>query len=173
MEDLFAAWNEKSITSTVHAGLLRERQHPVLKQIRKQMVIELVGFVLFLIVYYDFFDGDRKPVYANVLLVVAMLGVIAGNVVGYLFAKQGVIGPNLREALRMHLEKMKLYAVVAVMARGFMMGSVVVFFNAGWIVAMIFIVMWMVLAGIWVGRIRKIDRVYSDLSNPLDFGRPL
>lgn len=173
MEDLFAAWNDVNTTSALHTGLLRERQHPVLKQIRKQMVIELVGFVLFLTVYYDFFDGDRKPVYANVLLVVAMLGVIAGNIVGYVFAKQGVIGTNLRESLRMHLEKMKVYAVVAVMARGLMMASVMVFFNAGWVVVIIFIVMWMVLVGIWVGRIRKLDRVYSDLSDPLDFGRPL
>ncbi|WP_343675226.1 hypothetical protein, partial [Chitinophaga sp.] len=114
MEDLFAAWNEESPISTVHAGLLRERQHPVLKQIRRQMLIELVGFVLFLMVYYDFFDGGKKPVYANVLLVVAMLSVIAGNVVGYVFARQGMIGGNVREALRRHLSKMKVYAVVAV-----------------------------------------------------------
>lgn len=165
MEDLFAAWNEVNTTSVVHAGLLRERQHPVLKQIRKQMVIELVGFALFLIVYYDFFDGDRKPVYANVLLVVAMLGVMAVNVVGYVLAKQGVIGENLRDALKKQVEKMKVYAIVAVIARGLMMGSFVLFFNAGWIVGVIFMAMWMVLVALWVGRIKKIDRVYSDLSN--------
>jgi hypothetical protein len=169
MNDLFAAWQSVNMdtTASIHAGLLRERQHPVLKQIRTQMIIELIGFVLFLIVYYDFFDGARKPLYANVLLVAAMVAVIAVNVVGYVFAKQGMPGENIRALLELHLLKMRIYAVIAVLARALMMVSVVVFFKANLIVALLFIGMLMVLIRLWVRRIRKIKTVYNGFLEPI------
>lgn len=172
MDDLFAAWHGVGVdtTSSIHMGLLRERQHPVLKQIRKQMIIELVGFVLFLIVYYDFFDGATKPFYANLLLVVAMLAVIAVNVVGYVFAKQSVPGENIRMLLKKHLAKMRIYAVVAILARAFMMVSVSVFFKANMIVILLFIVLLAVLVRLWVKRIRRIQAVYDDFPEPLGSG---
>ena len=166
MNDLFTAWNGVNPTSSIHAGLLHERQHPVLKQIRKQMLIELLGFVLFLAAYY--FDGARKPVYANVLLVVAMFAVITGNITGYVFARQGVTGENIREALRLHIRKMRLYAVVAVLARALMMAGVVVFFKANVLVIGLFLIMLLALVWVWVRRIKTVKKVYNDILNAVD-----
>lgn len=168
MEDLFAAWHSVNKTSSIHAGLLHERQHPVLKQIRKQMIIELVGFILFLTAYYDFFDGARKPLYANILLVSAMLTVIAVNIIGYVFTKQGVPGENVRELLERHLAKLQTYAVVAVLARALMMLSVVVFFKGSAIVVILFIGMLVLLVRLWVKRIRRIKAVYNAFEEPVE-----
>ncbi|WP_261387669.1 hypothetical protein [Chitinophaga pinensis] len=33
------------------------------RKMRRQLLMETIAFILFLIVYYDFFDGDKKPVY--------------------------------------------------------------------------------------------------------------
>ncbi|SFW67784.1 hypothetical protein [Chitinophaga sancti] len=162
MEDLLGAWHSVNTTSAIHAGLLRERQHPVLKKIRKQMVIELIGFVLFLSVYYNFFDGAQKPVYANVLLITAMLVVIAVNIVGYVFAKQGVPGENVRELLEKHLIKMRIYAIVSVFARALMMTAFVVFFKGNVIVVVLFVGLFMALVRLWVVRIRNLKTVYKN-----------
>lgn len=168
MNDLLTTWNSVNTTSSIHAGLLQERHHPVLKQIRKQMLIELVGFVLFLAAYYDFFDGAEKPMYANVLLVVAMLAVITGNITGYVFARQGVTGENIREALRLHIKKMRLYAVVAILARALMMAGIVVFFKANMLVIGFFLIMLLTLVAVWVRRIKTVKMVYSNILNAVD-----
>lgn len=168
MEDLLGAWHSVNASTPIHSGLLRERQHPVLKKIRKQMVIELIGFVLFLSVYYNFFDGAQKPVYANVLLIAAMLAVIAVNIVGYVFAKQGVPGENVRELLGRHLVKMRIYAVIALLARAFMMLAFLVFFKGNALVVVIFIMLFLALVRLWVIRIRHLKSVYNNFLQPLD-----
>ncbi|RFM31819.1 hypothetical protein [Chitinophaga silvisoli] len=170
MNDLLTSWNSVNTTSSIHAGLLQERHHPVLKQIRKQMLIELAGFVLFLAAYYDFFDGAQKPIYANVVLIIAMLAVIAGNVTGYILAKQQLPGDNIREALKIHLKKLRLYACVAILARALMMTGVVVFFKANTMVIALFTLMLLALVWLWVRRIKSIQHVCNDFLNPVDLG---
>ena len=84
---LKSAWQSMDAnrkTNTELSTMMRESSHPVLKQIRKQLILETIAFTALLFVYYDFFDGDRKPFYANMLLVMAMLFVIAHNIMGYI-----------------------------------------------------------------------------------------
>lgn len=168
MEDLLGAWHSVNASSPIRAGLLRERQHPVLKKIRKQMVIELIGFVLFLSVYYNFFDGAQKPVYANVLLIAAMGIVIVVNVIGYVFAKQGVPGANVLKVLEKHLVQMRIYAIIAIFARALMMTAFVVFFKGNAIVVVIFIMLLMALVRLWIIRIRHLKTVYNNFLQPVD-----
>ncbi|GAA4437364.1 hypothetical protein GCM10023091_16470 [Ravibacter arvi] len=104
--------NDAELTS-----ILKESAHPVLKEIRRQLLFETVAFSLFLLVYYDFFDGDRKPLYANLLLVGVLLLVIGHNVAGYLIARRGITGSNIRQALTNRLSGMKTYAFVSVTLR--------------------------------------------------------
>lgn len=147
-------------------SMMQEGKHPVLKNIRRQLVIEILAFTAFLIVYYDFFDGDRKPLYANVLMVAGMLLVIIYNITGYMLTKRRIKGDNLKQSLEDHLSKMKVFAVVAVTARVLAIGCLVLFFtsviplNAGkyWIIAGltgIFIAQMVLLSGIWMRRIRQ------------------
>ena len=59
---------------------------------RRQLLIEIVSFAIFLSIYYDFFDGSQKPFWANVILVATILLVIGHNLIGYFLAKGGGFG---------------------------------------------------------------------------------
>lgn len=79
--------------------MLQENRHPVLKGIRLQMIIETTAWTIFLFVYYDMFDGHRKPLYLNALLVTAVLLLLLHSITGYLSAKNLVSGNNLKQSL--------------------------------------------------------------------------
>lgn len=135
MEDdaLKSAWqhtgtHRKSTTDLESA--MKESNHPVLKGIRRQLVFETVGFTLFLLVYYDFFDGDRKPLYANLALVGAMLLVIGHNIAGYLLTTRGMKDSSIRRSLEERLSNIKNYAIASVAARVLVMTCVCIFFTS-------------------------------------------
>ena len=67
--------------------MLSENNHPVLKKIRKQLTIEIIGWSVFLICYYSMFDGDHKPIWINIILVVSVLLPLIHNLLGYRLAK--------------------------------------------------------------------------------------
>ena len=175
---LKSAWqsmNTSQKTSSELSSMMRERTHPVLKRIRKQLIMETISFTLFLFVYYDFFDGDRKPVYANVLLVSAMLFAIIHNIAGYMLTKRAVKGNTIKQYLQNQLLKMKTYAMVSVVTRVFIATCLLFFFisvitfNSGkyWILAGLVsaIVMQIALmSAIWVKRIRQM-KTTIDLLN--------
>ncbi|WP_257669801.1 hypothetical protein [Parapedobacter tibetensis] len=153
-------------SNTELKSIMQESAHPVLKGIRMQLMIEIVGFTVFLLVYYDFFDGDRKPFYANVLLVSAMLFVIVHNIIGYVLTKRGVKGNNIKQSLEDRFSKMKTYAMVSIATR--MLAAVclwffflsVIKFNADryWMLAVVVLVVVVqitVLSKIWVRRIKR------------------
>ena len=156
-------------TNTEVKLMMQESAHPVLKRIRKQLIIETIAFTVFLFVYYDFFDGDRKPLYANVLLVAAVLFNIVHNIMGYVLTKSGVKGNNIKQLLEAHLSKMKVYAAVSVACRVLVAGCLLLFFalvitfnsNKYWILAVTILVFFMqivLLSGIWANRIRQMKK---------------
>ncbi len=52
-------------TTTEIKTMMLERTHPVLKRIRRQLIIESIAFAFFLVTYYNFFDGDKKHFHAK------------------------------------------------------------------------------------------------------------
>jgi hypothetical protein len=168
-DDLKSAWqnmNAGQKTNAELSSMMRERTHPVLKRIRKQLILESISFALFLFVYYDFFDGDRKPVYANVLLVSAMLFAIIHNIAGYMLTKRSVKGDTIKQSLEGQLLKMKGYAMVSVAGRVLIAGCLLFFFvsvitfntNKYWILVgliVVIIIQIVLLSAIWVKRIRQ------------------
>lgn len=166
---LQSAWQQMSAgqrSNTELHAMMKESTHPVLKRIRKQLIIETIAFTAFLFVYYDFFDGDRKPVYANVLLVSAMVLVILHNILGYIMAKRSIDGDNLKQSLQHQLAKMKTYAVLSIAARILMVNCLLLFFASvitfttqkNWLLAGIIAIMTVqlvLLAAIWLKRIRQ------------------
>ncbi len=154
-------------------SILHESAHPVLKGIRRQLLIELVGFTAFLLVYYDFFDGDRKPLYANMLLVSAMLLVMAHNIAGYLLTRRGIKGNTIRQSLEDRLGDMKTYAIVSVALRvlaaaclWFFFMSVVTFdAHRYWLLAVVVVLVLVqitALSRIWLGRLKRMREVIAD-----------
>lgn len=169
-DNLKSAWQDiDSVpkSNTEVKLMMRESAHPVLKRIRKQLILESAAFTVFLLVYYDFFDGDRKPLYANLLLVTAMLFIIMHNIIGYMLMKSRVKGHTIKLSLEEHLSKMKVYAVVSVASRALAAGCLLLFFtsvitfNADkyWILAagiLVCIIQITLLSRIWMKRIRQI-----------------
>lgn len=152
---------------------MRESGHPVLKGIRKQLIIETVIFTLFLFVYYDFFDGHRKPLFANVVLVMGLLVAIIHNILGYVLTRRPVMGDTIKESLKVKLASLKTYAVVSVGCRVLVAGCLLLFFmqvvrftmEKYWMLAailLVFIVQLVLLGRIWMKRIKRLKAVSDD-----------
>ncbi|ODS86521.1 MAG: hypothetical protein ABS46_00870 [Cytophagaceae bacterium SCN 52-12] len=160
-------------SSTDLKSAMEEGNHPVLKGIRRQLLFETIGFTLFLLVYYDFFDGDRKPLYANLLLAGAMLLVIGHNIAGYRLAGRGVKDSSIRRSLEERLSRIKTYAVISVTSRVLIMACVCIFFISVVtldtqryrllaLIAVVFAIQITLLSRLWRRRIRRLKEVIAD-----------
>ncbi len=148
-------------------SMLQKGKHPEQKRIRKQLSIEILVFSVFLVVYYDFFDGDRRPLYANVLLVTAILLTIVHNLIGYKISRKTIKNDNIKKTLEDELSIMKGFALAAVTIRALTMTCLLFFFTSIitlnttklWILAcvmIVFIVQVVLLCRLWMRRIRRI-----------------
>jgi hypothetical protein len=170
LDDLKNAWQTVK-TPDKAAGdikaMLTENNHPVLKGIRKQVIIEVAAWSVFLVCYYTMFDGDAKPVWINVVLVVSVLFPIIHNLMGYSFARYLVNGKTLKESLTLYLAKVKVYAALSICSRVLFAAGFVVFFTYGLsfnaakyysvaIIALIFGFQLWVLSRMWAKRINNI-----------------
>jgi hypothetical protein len=154
------------------SGMIKERLHPVLKRIRIQLVLEMFSFIVFLIVYYDFFDGNKKPVYANVCLVSALVLVILHNLIGYFLIKHPFKENNIKQSLQQRLAKIKKYAATAIAVRFLMVVCLLIFFtstikfneNKYWLLiglVIILLIEMLLLSLLWKKRIKRIKASIS------------
>ncbi len=178
-DDLRSAWRGVSTDPRSSAELrtmMQEKNHPVLKRIRKQLIVESVFYAAFLLVYYDFFDGDRKPFYANVLLAAALLLAVVHNVITYVLSRKRIAGDNLRESLIMHLSKMRSYAfgsvitrIVSAAALLFFFGSVIAFNETKyWILAGVLLTLAVqvaLLSAAWIKRLKQLKSAVDGLKD--------
>ena len=81
--------------------------HPVIKRIKTRLAIQIVVLLLFLLVYYDWFDGDQKPLYANLALVTGLVLYVLNDVAGYLSLMKPVGESNLRQSVWDYLMRVK------------------------------------------------------------------
>lgn len=172
MDSLKAAWNQIPEEHTTDIKI----KNPVLKDIRRQLTIESIAYSLFLIVYYNAFDGDKKPFALNMILVVSVLLLLLHNISGYLLVKNNVNTGDLKQSLTKYLQKMKTYAAVAIAARALAFSGIMLFFmaNITWttgkyyglaVVAGLLCFQVFALSKIWSGRINKIRGVLSEYVN--------
>jgi hypothetical protein len=177
LDALQAAWQNSSPAPKTNAELrsmMQERTHPILKRIRRQLIIESIAYTFFLFAFYNMFDGDQKPVYVNVLLVTAMLFALVHNITGYRLAKGGVTGIDLRAAMNGHLSKLRVYAFISVISRVLVAACLLFFFSSVitftakkyWLLAgiiIIFMLQVIFLSEIWWKRIRQVRQVIDNL----------
>ncbi|WP_214226097.1 hypothetical protein [Pedobacter sp. B4-66] len=131
-DQLKLAWNTIQTpvkTNKELSSMLIESKHPVLKDIRKQFTIEIIGWSVFLLCYYTMFDGDQKPVAINVLLVVSMLFALIHNILGYNFSKYLINGDTIKLSLERYLSKIKVYAAISISSRVVLITGFLVFFT--------------------------------------------
>jgi cation transport ATPase len=171
-DPLKSAWQNVAAhqrSNTELQAMIQERSHPVLKGIRKQVIFESIFFIILLFVYYDFFDGDKKPFYANVFLVFALLVIILLNMIGYVLTKRPSKGDNIKQSLQHQVSKMKVYAISSIAGRVLYMASLLLFFVVGapnkiWFfvgITLIFIEQMIRFSKIWIKRLRELKAAIS------------
>jgi hypothetical protein len=132
LDQLKSDWNASANapkTSEALKTMLSENRHPVLKEIRKQVVIEFIGWSAFLLCYYTMFDGQEKPIWANLLLINSICCSLIHNAAGYSFSKYLIRGADLKSSLRYYLSKIRNYAFFAVLTRFLSFAGFLVFFT--------------------------------------------
>lgn len=170
LNELKSTWNTM-ITPTVSTleiqAMLLENKHPVLKGIRKQMIIEVIGWSIFLICYYAMFDGDKKPLWINALLVLSVLLPFIHNLMGYNFAKYLVHGTDIRESLKIYLSKVKRYAIISIITRQVYLTGFLLFFSYSIsfntskyvllsVIIFVFLIQLWLLCKIWIKRVKNL-----------------
>jgi hypothetical protein len=109
--------------------MLQENRHPVLKRIRKQLTIELIGSAAFLLCYYTLFDGIDKPMFINAILIAALVVSIAHTLYGYQLAKYPDNASSLKSSLERQLQRFKLYALGSLISKTFYAAGLLLFFT--------------------------------------------
>ena len=176
-DSLKSAWQRMATqdkSSKELKTIIKERGHSMLSKIRRQLIIEVIGAAVFLIVYYDFFDGDKKPLYANVFFGAALFFMICHNIVMFMQFRSSIKGENIDQLLRDRLYKMKIYAITSALLRLVLASSFLMFFVSAmkftpvmyWLLSGA-ILMFMVQLGafirLWRGRIGRMKEVIEGL----------
>ncbi|WP_316813602.1 hypothetical protein [Pedobacter heparinus] len=180
LADLRSTWN--SVNTTVKTAeeirlMLKENNHPVLKGIRKQLWIEIMGWSIFLLVYYTMFDGDQKPLLINLALVAAVLFSLLHNLMGYGLAKHLKTEGEVKQTLEHYLLKVKVYAIVSVVSRILLWTGFLLFFTYNIrftsskyvllaVVLIILTVQLSLLGRMWMMRLRKLRDAVKNLQQP-------
>lgn len=179
LDELKSSWNStisQPKTENELGLMLKENRHPVLKRIRKQIIIETAGWSVLLLCYYSMFDGADKPLIANAILIIAVLAALLHNLTGYNFSKSLVTDGDIKTSLQAYLKKVKLYATASIMLRVIFVGGLLTFFcwnvnidsrrllllGAGLaLLAMQLIV----LGRVWANRLKALSNSVSALTN--------
>jgi len=104
--------------------------HPAIKKIKTKLVIQVVLLLLFLFVYYDWFDGNKRPLYANLALVAGLLLYILNDVVGYVSLTKPVGAANLKQSVMHYLARVKRLFFFSVIVACLYSISIILFFTS-------------------------------------------
>jgi len=176
LNDLKSEWKNAGEAFKTEADLLkmtRVANHPSLKKMKRKLIAETIFLVAILFVYYDWFDGDEKPLYANALLVSSLLLYLANDVIGYVSIAKPISGSNLKTSLDNYLARIKRLSVFS-LACAFLYGSFLIAFFASaihftkekrWLLAGIIILLFQVLFWsyrVWTKWIKNLHRQVKD-----------
>ena len=131
LNELKSGWQNAGGNYRTEADLERMTKlnhHPTLKRIRIKMIIETVVLSFFLVVYYDWIDGDKKPLYANLLLFAGVLLYIFNDVIGYISLAKPVMKENLRSSVQHLLRKVKRLSILSLVISFFYSVCLLAFF---------------------------------------------
>lgn len=156
--------------------MFEERNHPVLKAIKKQALFELVGFTIFLFCYYSMFNGIQKPLFINMILIFAIAVNMFHHFRGFRLQQQFRANQNLKEDLKKFVTKLKSYQLETMLSKIVWIAGMIIFFTANiqfnekkwWVavaIAIVLMVQLVLLTRIWSKRIAKLKTIISDLES--------
>lgn len=91
------------------------KNHPKIKRARLQFLIELIAITAFLILYYDGFDGNSKPLWVNIVLVLSALSYIFSRCTAWVIIRNPISGDNIKKSLYNFSKKLKQMIVLVVL----------------------------------------------------------
>ena len=155
--------------------LMKVTHHPSLKKIRTRLIFETIGLVFFLFVYYDWFDGNKKPFFVNLLLVSSLLLYILTDVIGYSLLSRPVRGKNLKLSIQNYLKRIKRLSAVSLIISVIYSVCILIFFTSvinftrekRLILAGIIIVLFQIILlsfKFWTKRIKKLEQQVKDFN---------
>ena len=133
LNELKSSWQNAGKTFKSEADLQRMTRivnHPSLKKIRTKLIAETIILVLVLFIYYDWFDGDKKPFYANTALVVGLLLYIVNDIIGYISITRPGIENNLRLSIHNYLKRIKRLSIFSLIITVLYTISIIIFFTS-------------------------------------------
>lgn len=105
-----------------------EKSHPVLSGIRRQLTIELFGWIAFLIVCFTGLDAGQKPMLTNVILIISVTLPMIFNIYGYRLSKELIAGPDISSSLQNRIGSLRHFAIASVALRLMLITGVGYFF---------------------------------------------
>jgi hypothetical protein len=133
LNDLKSGWQNAGGAFKSEKDLQRMTRmvnHPSIKKIRKKLVIETIMLVFFLFIYYDWFDGDKKPFYANLSMVVGLLLYIFNDVIGYIALLRPIRGANLKLSIQNYLMTVRRLSISSIIITILYSLSITIFFTS-------------------------------------------
>ncbi|MGB3152647.1 MAG: hypothetical protein WBB27_18475 [Maribacter sp.] len=143
-------------------------------------MLESVLWIILLAVYYSGFDGNQKPWYWNVILIVSIVLLLMHNLLGYRLVQSPINGPNIIESLKKYSSRIKAYARISVATRVIAISALLAFFAStvdwnrakilgGALLASVLIsVQIFLLWRMWKGRVNRIEHQIGVLEIELD-----
>lgn len=167
------AWNDFDISekkkSEIQSMLKGSKE---LKRSRKQLLFEIIAWCTFLLLYYTAFDGHRKPVIANIVLIAGTSLTIFFHIQGYFLSKRFVYGSTLKESLINYFYKLRLYTLLSIGFRMLFISGILYYFSYNisfdvkkslsiLIIALVFFFQMLFLYRLWIARLRQLKNTVS------------
>ncbi|MFB9108548.1 hypothetical protein ACFFVK_08155 [Flavobacterium gyeonganense] len=105
------------------------KNHPVLKKIKTKLIIETLAISIFLLTYYSGLDGDKKPLYANILLIFSAIAYIINGLLSLQVIQKPIQGENLKESIYTYYKKVKTISKISLSITIIYTASLLLFFG--------------------------------------------
>lgn len=175
MKDLWNASQTEHTNMETLKNMVAEKSHPVLKKIKRQLLVEIVAWIVIICVYHNAFDGDKRPGAINLVFVIGFLQAIAYNLSSYLGARNLIQGVNLSASIKEYTKKLKKFQWAAVCSRAVLMAAIITFFCYGLeidtkrlisiaVIAVLFGIQLVLISLSWNKRIKKLTGIAAALT---------
>ena len=177
LNELKSGWQNAGAVTKTEASfqkMTQFRNNPSLKKIRRKFLAETMGLSVFLFVYYDWFDGDKKPFLVNVFLVTGLVLYILNDIIGFVSLNKLINGTSLSQSLRNYLNRVKRLFMLSVITSTLYSIALIFFFTSVidftqtkiiLLAGLVIIMTVMIILSIktWKERIRKLEQQMSDM----------
>ena len=130
LENLKASWKNAGSDKKDQNELwmmTRIKNHPQVKKLRIKFLIESILLTIFIFVYYDGFDGNTKPLWANIVLVFSAVMYVVLRFVGWVVLRNPINGNDLKKSLSNFRRKLKGIAF-GVISTSLLFGATIIIF---------------------------------------------